>query len=305
MPASAHSPRSDIHTGVLYAFLAYGAWGLLTMYWKWLEWMPSLQIFAHRAVWTVVFILPLLMALGQWSALCQALRQGRTLAALCLTAALISINWLGFIWAVNHGQVVQASLGYFINPLLNVLLGVLVLHERLRPAQWWAIALAALGVGVLVVRLGQVPWLAFLLAASFAFYSLLRKWVPVPASVGLALESALITPLCFGVSVLSGAQPSPHACMGPRRTRSGAGGGRWHRHRPAPAVVCQRGAAAAAFHGGADPIPHPYHPAAAGGVPLRGAFYPDALAQLRVDLAGAGHLHRRFSTTPTVNYISL
>lgn len=193
-----HPPESSFarehRIGLMYAFLAYGTWGLLTMYWKWLEWMPSLQIYAHRVVWTVVFIVPLLAALGQWPALRLVLRQRRTMATLCITAVLISINWLGFIWAVNNDLVLQASLGYFINPLLNVLLGVVVLKERLRPAQWLAVGSAAAGVMVLVIWLGEVPWLAFLLAGSFALYSLLRKRAPVSASVGLAVESALMMP---------------------------------------------------------------------------------------------------------------
>ncbi|KKW67413.1 hypothetical protein AAV94_11315 [Lampropedia cohaerens] len=190
--------RSEAHVGLMYALAAYGSWGLMTIYWKCVSWMPSLELIAHRVLWTVVLMVPLLVAMGNWRELLQVMRHRRLLGILFVTAALISVNWLGFVWAVNSGRVLQASLGYFINPLLSVLLGVALLGERLRVAQWLAIALAGVGVLWLVIWQGEVPWIGLMLAGTFAVYGLLRKFTPVSATVGLTVESALIAPIALG-----------------------------------------------------------------------------------------------------------
>ncbi|THU05473.1 EamA family transporter RarD [Lampropedia puyangensis] len=195
MPSTATS--SDTKAGVIYALLAYGSWGLMAVYWKWVAWVPSLEMIAHRVIWTLLLIVPLVLGMQQGRALAAVFRKPRLLAVLALTAALVSVNWLGFVWAVSHDQVVQASLGYFINPLFSVLLGVLCLHERLRLAQWLAVGLAICGVAWMALRLGQVPWISLMLASSFALYGLFRKFTPVSATVGLTVESLLVVPVAI------------------------------------------------------------------------------------------------------------
>lgn len=200
--------RSETQAGLVYAFLAYGFWGLMALYWKWVIWVPSLELISHRVVWTLVLILPLVLAMKQGPALMAVLRKPRLLGVLAITATLVSINWLGFVWAVNNDRVVQASLGYFINPLFSVLLGVICLHERLRKWQWMALLLAAAGVVWMVLRLGEVPWVSLILASTFALYGLLRKFTPVSATVGLTVESLVIIPIaCSYLLYLSRTEP--------------------------------------------------------------------------------------------------
>lgn len=174
--------------------LAYGAWGLLPVYWKLLGISPALEVLSHRMIWSAVFLGLILLGQGRWADLVALLRQPRRVGVLFLTACLLSFNWGLYIYGVNSDQVVEASLGYYINPLVTVLLGFVVLKERLHPLQWLAVALAAVGVGYFVVQLGTVPWIALGLAVSFAFYGLLRKTTPVAPLVGLAVETLLITP---------------------------------------------------------------------------------------------------------------
>lgn len=200
--------RSEIHAGLLYALCAYSCWGLMTVYWKWVIWVPSMELISHRVLWTLVLILPLVLAMQQGQALLAVLRKPRLLGVLTITATLVSINWLGFVWAVNNDRVVQASLGYFINPLFSVLLGVICLHERLRKWQWAAVLLAAAGVIWMVIRLGEVPWISLVLASSFALYGLLRKFTPVTATVGLTIETVIITPFaCAYLLVMATTEP--------------------------------------------------------------------------------------------------
>jgi len=174
--------------------LAYGAWGLLPVYWKLLGISSALEVLSHRMIWSAVFLGLILLRQGRWADLVALLRQPRRVGVLFLTAGLLSFNWGLYIYGVNSDQVVEASLGYYINPLVTVLLGFVVLKERLHPLQWLAVALAAVGVGYFVVQLGTVPWIALGLAVSFAFYGLLRKTTPVAPLVGLAVETLLITP---------------------------------------------------------------------------------------------------------------
>ena len=181
--------------GVPYAALSYVMWGLFPLYFKQVADVPALEIVLHRSVWSLVFVLAVLLALRRFAWLGETLRQPRRIALFALSALLLSANWLMYVWAVNHGRVIDASLGYFINPLVYVLLGYLVLHERPRPMQWLAVALAAGGVLWLTWQTHQLPWIALVLAGSFGLYGLMRKTAPLGAVEGLALETLLLAPL--------------------------------------------------------------------------------------------------------------
>ncbi len=196
---SAASEARRTRTGVLYALAAFSMWGLaVPLHFKLVSAVPALQILAHRIVWASAFALGLILIGRQWRRLVEALTSGSRLLLLGLSAGLIAVNWLIYIWAVNSGHLVQTSLGYFINPLLNVVLGVLFLRERLSPAQTVACLVAALGVLVLAGTSGEMPWVALALACSFGCYGLVRKIVPVAPLVGFCVESLLLTPLALG-----------------------------------------------------------------------------------------------------------
>ncbi|MEO0433861.1 MAG: EamA family transporter RarD [Cyanobacteria bacterium J06656_5] len=182
-------------TGPLYAILAYGSWGLLPIYWKFLKVASPLEVLSHRMVWSLVF-LGLILTLQQRLSELRKLPR-RQVLGLLLTAVLLSTNWGLYIYGVNTNQVVETSLGYFINPLVSVLLGFVVLRERLYPGQWVAVALATIGVGYFIWQFGSVPWIALSLAGTFALYGLLRKVVAVSPMVGLAVETALMTPVAL------------------------------------------------------------------------------------------------------------
>jgi chloramphenicol-sensitive protein RarD len=180
---------------MLYAAAAYALWGVFPLYFKALQEIPSIEILMHRMVWSLVFVVVVLGWRRQWAWLGEVLRRPKVLAGFAASALLLSDNWFTYIWAVNSGHVVEASLGYFINPLFNVLLGSLVLRERLRPTQWGAVALAAGGVAWLTWQGGSLPWIALLLAATFGLYGLLRKTASLGALEGLTLETLLLFPL--------------------------------------------------------------------------------------------------------------
>lgn len=176
--------------GLWYGVGAYGLWGLFPLYWKALDSQASDEVLAHRIVWSLVFCL---VVLGVTGRLRGALRPGWDQARLLIVAALlITVNWYLFIWATATGQVVDASLGYFINPLVTVLLGVVVRRETLRRWQWVAVGTAAVGVVVLTVLTGRLPWLSLVLAGTFATYGLVKSSVRLPALEGLALETAVV-----------------------------------------------------------------------------------------------------------------
>ena len=183
-----------MHPGVLSAALAYVCWGLFPLYFKLLGDLPSLLVVAHRVVWSTAFLLVVLAARSQWRWLGDVARRPKVLGAFALSALLLSANWLVYIWAVAHGQILDASLGYFITPLVNVLLGCTVLHERLRPMQWTAVALAGAGVLWLALQGGQLPWVALVQGCTFGAYGLLRKTAVLGALEGLALETMLLVP---------------------------------------------------------------------------------------------------------------
>src|SRR5215207_2997266 len=178
--------------GIASGLSAYALWGLFPLYFPLLEPASGLEIVAHRVVWSLVFIALLLTVLRAWPRVRGVIADRRALLILVGAAVLISGNWLVFVYGVNSGQVVETSLGYFINPLVSVLLGVVVLSERLRPAQWAAVGIAAVAVAVLTVDYGRPPWIALALAATFGLYGLLKKLVRVDAAPGLFLETAIV-----------------------------------------------------------------------------------------------------------------
>jgi chloramphenicol-sensitive protein RarD len=186
-----------MHRGIAYAALAYICWGLFPLYFLQLAAIPPVEVVAHRVVWSLVFLLALLGLRRQWAWLGPVLHQPKVLGAFAASALLLAGNWGVYIWAVTHGHVLDASLGYFITPLVNVLLGTTVLHERPRPAQWAALSLAGAGVLWLTVQSGQLPWIALVLAASFGTYGLLRKIAVLGALEGLTLETLLLAPIAF------------------------------------------------------------------------------------------------------------
>ena len=179
--------------GVLYAVSAFTIWGFSPIYWKVLANVPAVEIIAHRVVWSFIFLLPLILLQKRWREFTQAITAARTLLILLSSAILVTANWLIYIWAVNNDHLLQASLGYYINPLVNVILGMIFLKERLRIPQIIAVLLAATGVIYLTIDYGQFPWISLLLAMSFGLYGLIRKMAPVSSLVGLAVETLLLT----------------------------------------------------------------------------------------------------------------
>ena len=178
--------------GILLAISAYGFWGLFPIYWKQLQSVPSTEIIGHRIVWSLVFALGVLIFKRRLREMLHAIRDFRVVLVYGIAAGLLAVNWTTYVWSVNTGYVVEASLGYFINPLVSVLLGVIFFREHLRPLQWTAIGLAAVGVGYLTIRYGSLPWIALVLAFSFATYGLIKKRASLEALEGQTLEVALL-----------------------------------------------------------------------------------------------------------------
>jgi chloramphenicol-sensitive protein RarD len=183
--------------GALYALAAYTTWGLLPAYWHSLAAVPALEVLMHRVAGTVVFACVLLTVSRRWDEVRAALRSRRAIALLATSSLLIAGNWLTFIWAVGQHQIVATSLGYYLNPIVNVALGMIVLRERLRPLQLVAVAIAAAGVAYFTVAQGGLPWISLFLALSFALYGLVRKTVAVASLAGLAIETAVLAPLAI------------------------------------------------------------------------------------------------------------
>jgi chloramphenicol-sensitive protein RarD len=194
-------------TGLVYAALAYLIWGLFPIYFHALASVGALEIVLHRSLWSFVFVWAMLVALRRLQWVPGVIRQPRLVGLFALSALLLTSNWLLYVWAVNHGHVVEASLGYFVTPLVNVMLGTLVLKERPRRLQWLAVAVAACGVLWLTLTLGRLPWIALALAGSFGSYGLLRKTAALGALEGLAVETAVIAPAALvALAVIS----APH-----------------------------------------------------------------------------------------------
>ncbi len=186
-------PATPASWGLVYAASAFSIWGLSPLYWKLIAEVPPVEIILHRIVWSLVALLPLVVASGRNDDLKRALMQPRILTLMGVTSLLVAANWLIYVWAVNNGHMLEASLGYYINPLINVLLGVTFLGERLRPLQRRAVALATLGVAVQTVQYGHIPWISLALALSFGIYGLVRKMAAVGALVGLTVETLLLS----------------------------------------------------------------------------------------------------------------
>jgi len=187
--------QASASRGLTAAISAFGIWGLFPLYLIGLRHVSAMQITAHRIVWSCVFVLAWLGISGELGKLGEAARRKGVLIRLVASAFFIAVNWVGFAWAVNHDQVLEVSLAYFIGPLLNIMLGIVVLSERLNRAQWLAVAFAAAGVAYLTFVTGRAPWIALMVGSSFAFYGLIRKTVSIDALPGLAVETILLTPL--------------------------------------------------------------------------------------------------------------
>jgi chloramphenicol-sensitive protein RarD len=177
--------------GLLYGLGAYALWGFFPIYWKWLHQVPALQLLSHRIGWSFLLLMLVVFVTSQWQDFRSGLN-GRTLRIYFIAAILIGINWLTYVWAVNAGFIVETSLGYFINPLLSMLMGVIFLRERLRLSQWIPVTLAAIGVIYLTFVYGRLPWIALLLAFSFGFYGLVKKIAPLGSLFGLTLETGIL-----------------------------------------------------------------------------------------------------------------
>lgn len=185
--------RSESITGLLVAVQAFLIWGLSPLYWRHLSDVPAIESLLHRVVWSLLFLAPIIVFQKKGGAFLGALTSVRTLAILALTTFLVGSNWFIFIWSINSGHVLQTSLGYYINPLVTVFLGMIFLKERLTGKQKVAVLIAGIGVAWLTVDYGRLPWVSLALAFSFAFYSLVRKMVDVGPLVGLTVETLLMT----------------------------------------------------------------------------------------------------------------
>ena len=182
-------------SGILYGLSAYVLWGMFPLFFKQLQAASAIEVVLHRMVWSLVFVLIVLAVLRRWNWLGDVRRSPALLGKFAVSALLLAGNWLSYVWAVNNGHVLDASLGYFILPLINVALGFVFLHERPRKAQWLAFAVAASGVLWMAVQSGHVPWLALLIAMTFGFYGLMRKTATLGALEGMSLETMLLAPL--------------------------------------------------------------------------------------------------------------
>ena len=180
-----------MNRGVLYGIGAYALWGFFPIYWKLLQKVPALELIGHRIAWSFLLLIAVIMLTGQLSEL-RTTFNARTVGIYLIASLLIGVNWLMYVWAVNAGHIVETSLGYFINPLISVLLGLIVLRERLRAVQWLPVGLAFVGVTYLTIKFGQLPWIALVLAFSFGFYGLVKKLAPLSSLYGLTLETAML-----------------------------------------------------------------------------------------------------------------
>ncbi|HET6295004.1 MAG TPA: EamA family transporter RarD [Kribbella sp.] len=193
-------------SGMIYGFAAYLLWGIFPLYWRLLDHSGALELLAQRILWSLVTIALLVLVLRRFGQVRALLAEPRRRWSLVAAAFLVSINWGAFIWAVNHDRVVETSLGYFITPLFTVLLGVFVLKERLRGAQWIALAIAFVAVVGLTIENGRPPWVAIILTFSFGFYGLAKKKAGAGALEGMAIESATVAPLALITVVVLGFQ---------------------------------------------------------------------------------------------------
>jgi len=186
-----------VNKGILYGIGAYVLWGFFPIYWKFLHDVPALQVIGHRIGWSFILLALYILLTGQWDAFRSAAFNWRTIGIYSIAGVLLTFNWLIYVWGVNEGFIVETSLGYFINPLLSVSLGVLFLRERLRTMQWVPVGLAAIGVGYLTFVYGRLPWIALSLAFTFGFYGFVKKLSPLGSLHGLTLETGIVFPVAL------------------------------------------------------------------------------------------------------------
>ena len=210
--------QSNRRAGFFFGLVAYLAWGVLPLYFKLLTMVPPIEIVANRIVWSLIFLVLVITLRRRWKATRTAFSSGRIVLILLLTAALIATNWLVYVWAVVNGHVLETSLGYYLNPLFNVLLGVVLLKERLSRAQTGAVLLAASGVGVLAWGAAAGLWISLSLAFSFGLYGFIRKIAPVDALEGLSVETALLAPASLAYLLWAHEGPSGLAAFGATAT---------------------------------------------------------------------------------------
>lgn len=186
-----------MNKGILYGIGAYALWGFFPIYWKFLHEVPALQVIGHRIGWSFILLTAYILLTRQWTKFRSVAFNWKTVGIYSIAAVLLSFNWLIYVWGVNAGFIVETSLGYFINPLLSVLLGVFFLRERLRPLQWVPVGLAAVGVGYLTIVYGRPPWIALSLAFTFGFYGFVKKLSPLGSLYGLTLETGIVFPVAL------------------------------------------------------------------------------------------------------------
>lgn len=183
--------------GIVYTVSSYAVWGILPIYWSWLKEIPSGEILAHRIIWSFLFVLCLWIVSKRMGQVKTVFSSPKQLLTVFLSGLLISANWFIYIWAVNHGHVIESSLGYYINPLLSISLGMMVLREKLTIWQMVSVMVAAMGVLVITVEFGKIPWIAFSLALTFALYGLVKKMVKLDSMVALGMETLMVTPIAL------------------------------------------------------------------------------------------------------------
>lgn len=186
-----------MNKGVLYAIVAYLAWGMLPLYWKVFQTMGAWEILAHRILWSMLFVLLVIVITKRWRKMWGAVSGAKLMGAMLFCSMMISANWLIYIWAVNHDHVMETSLGYYMNPLISVFFGVVFLKEKLRVGQWIALAMAAAGVLYITLQYGKVPWVALSLALTFALYGLSKKLFNLEPMIGLAWETLFVAPIAL------------------------------------------------------------------------------------------------------------
>jgi chloramphenicol-sensitive protein RarD len=183
--------------GIWYGIAAYAMWGFFPIYWKLLHDVPALQLLGHRIVWSFLLLLAFIFITHQWNDFRAVAFDRKTLGIYSVAGVLLSLNWLIYVWGVNAGFIVETSLGYFINPLLSVLFGVIFLREKLRPLQWLPVVVAAIGVTYLTITYGRLPWIALSLAVTFGLYGLVKKLSPLGSVFGLTLETGIVFPIAL------------------------------------------------------------------------------------------------------------
>ena len=269
----------------------FSAWGFLPVYFNVIGPRVSVwEILIHRVVWAAVLLSIVALVTGRWGRVIRLIRRRRAFLALCGSAALIAGNWGLFIWAVTSHHILEASLGYYINPLLNVLLGFLFLGERFRPLQLVSIAVATAGVLIMIVGYGQVPWVALILAGCFGAYGLIRKQVQVESDIGLLIETLLLLPFALiwlGSMYAEGQAAFLRISPGLDLLLIERGRG----NRGAAGPVCLRRPAPAAGHRGPGPVHRAHRAFPGGGYVLRRGIYHGGRHHLRLHLGGAGVVH--------------